>query len=548
MKLAIVLCVLGTALALPDGYHYDPPAVTSTLYFPSIPEDDCEQPAQLPEVTYQKELPTYTQHTSHVYTAPVKQQVQVLQPLKTHVTYEKEQVQNVWGSSGQQAQSTVWGSLGSLQKIEPAPQKVQQLNLWDTSKQQQQQQQQSSSWGVSSSSNANAWSSASQQQEQSSIWVKPQHHIEEVFKHVYVHVPPEDKEEYQPPQIIQPVAHKQKHYKIIFIKAPSPPSPKSVVVPPQPQNEEKTIVYVLHQKPEHRQEVIVQKPEPAKQNKPEVFFIKYKNQKQQVKKEVKYVSSTAAPASWEAKSSSGSSSYSSGASSGSSYSFVSSTAAPVVYSTAAPVVKIVESAPVSYSSSSSSSSSSNTGYSGGDSGSYSFVSSTASPIAYTTGHSVKVVETAPISTGYDYSSNQGSSGSSYSSFSSGSGAQSSGYESYVDLGNSGYSGFTSGGSGLGVINVGANDYSASISSSTVAPIAKSSSYVSTTPHSIVSSTIGFGGELSVRNSGSSGYSQRSSGRSRGTTIGTTKKPCRRCGSSTSAPLVVHENTYTSNVY
>ncbi|EAT33941.1 AAEL013792-PA, partial [Aedes aegypti] len=137
----------------------------------------------------------------------------------------------------------------------------------------------SRSLSASQSSGSSVFGSGSQAQ--SSYYVQPQRAIEEVYKHVYVHVPPEDKEEYEAPRVIQPVSHKQKHYKIIFIKAPSPPAPKSVVVPPQPSSEEKTIVYVLHQKPEHQQEVIVQKPEPAKQNKPEVYFIKYKNRKEE---------------------------------------------------------------------------------------------------------------------------------------------------------------------------------------------------------------------------------------------------------------------------
>lgn len=45
-----------------------------------------------------------------------------------------------------------------------------------------------------------------------------------IQKHIYVHVPPPDEEEYrQPlPQFSQP--NRQKHYKIIFIKAPTGPS------------------------------------------------------------------------------------------------------------------------------------------------------------------------------------------------------------------------------------------------------------------------------------------------------------------------------------
>ncbi|XP_058061800.1 pyrroline-5-carboxylate reductase 1-like [Anopheles bellator] len=102
---------------------------------------------------------------------------------------------------------------------------------------------------------------------------------EEVHKHVYVHVAPEEKEEIHQ-KVILPTYTKQRHYKIIFIKAPSPPTPAKVVLPQQPANEEKTLVYVLHQKPELQQEIVVPQPATAKPSKPEVYFIKYKTKKE----------------------------------------------------------------------------------------------------------------------------------------------------------------------------------------------------------------------------------------------------------------------------
>ncbi|XP_058819295.1 uncharacterized protein LOC131682099 [Topomyia yanbarensis] len=496
MKFVILFGVLATAYAAPDGYHYDRPDVSSTLYFPSAPtytdaSDDCDEPVPHQEVLVQQSLPIYTpiQHTSSVYQAPVK--TTIVQPLKTQVSYESQQLK---GHSYQQ-QSLGW----NVQKPEPI--------VWKQPEQ------------------PKPWVALNQHQHaQSSIWVKPQHTVEEVYKHVYVHVPPEDKEDYQVPQIIQPAAHKQTHYKIIFIKAPNPPSPKSVVLPPQPQNEEKTIVYVLHQKPEHKQEVILQKPEPAKQNKPEVYFIKYKNKVEEHKHPVKYVSSTVAPVVYSAENTvklvnSGASSYSSG-SSGSSYSYVSSTPAPVVIK---PVQHV--------------------------SPSYAYVSSTPAPVAYST---------AGLSGGYDVASSGSnsassgySSGSSYSSFTRGSGHEASGYESYVDLGNSGYSSFSSGGVGqLGVINVGPSQYT-SVQSTTVAPVVSTgASYVSTTPHSVVSSTIGLLEDVAIKNPGLSGYASQSNSHSQqgSSTVVTTKKSCRRCASTTSAPLKIVQDAFVSNLY
>lgn len=70
----------------------------------------------------------------------------------------------------------------------------------------------------------------------------------------------------------------QKHYKIVFIKAPTPPAPTAPVIPVFPQNEEKTLVYVLVKKPDEQPEIIIPTPAPTQPSKPEVYFIKYKTQ------------------------------------------------------------------------------------------------------------------------------------------------------------------------------------------------------------------------------------------------------------------------------
>ncbi|XP_063929976.1 uncharacterized protein LOC135142229 [Zophobas morio] len=101
-----------------------------------------------------------------------------------------------------------------------------------------------------------------------------------VHKHVYVHVPPPEPEEHRPQKPIH-VAAPQKHYKIIFIKAPTAPTPTAPVIPVQPQNEEKTLVYVLVKKPEDAPEIHIPTPAPTQPSKPEVYFIRYKTQKEQ---------------------------------------------------------------------------------------------------------------------------------------------------------------------------------------------------------------------------------------------------------------------------
>ncbi|KAL4710738.1 hypothetical protein ACJJTC_004383 [Scirpophaga incertulas] len=101
-----------------------------------------------------------------------------------------------------------------------------------------------------------------------------------VHKHVYVHVPPPENE-YQAPRKPIYVPPPQKHYKIVFIKAPTPPTPTAPIIPVQPQNEEKTLVYVLVKKPEEQPDIVIPTPAPTQPAKPEVYFIRYKTQKQE---------------------------------------------------------------------------------------------------------------------------------------------------------------------------------------------------------------------------------------------------------------------------
>lgn len=55
----------------------------------------------------------------------------------------------------------------------------------------------------------------------------------------------------------------RKNYKIIFIKTPTY-SEKQQIIPVLPQNEEKTIVYVLSKKPTFNQDVQIPDPAPTR--------------------------------------------------------------------------------------------------------------------------------------------------------------------------------------------------------------------------------------------------------------------------------------------
>lgn len=100
----------------------------------------------------------------------------------------------------------------------------------------------------------------------------------EITKDIYVHVPPPDQEEFEGGHP-QPIVNK-KNYKIIFIKAPSVSIDQMARFQQQSQQEEKTIVYVLSKKPELDTELITQQNNNKKPSKPEVYFIKYKTQKE----------------------------------------------------------------------------------------------------------------------------------------------------------------------------------------------------------------------------------------------------------------------------
>ena len=100
-----------------------------------------------------------------------------------------------------------------------------------------------------------------------------------IQKHIYVHVPPPEPEEVvqrQLPSFRQP----QKHYKIVFIKTPTAPTPTAANIQLPGQDEQKTLIYVLVKKPDDAEQLNIQQPAPTQPSKPEVYFIKYKTQKQ----------------------------------------------------------------------------------------------------------------------------------------------------------------------------------------------------------------------------------------------------------------------------
>lgn len=96
-----------------------------------------------------------------------------------------------------------------------------------------------------------------------------------ITKHVYVHIPPPEPE-YTTPRRPVEVLPVQKHYRIIFIKAPTQAPPTLPAFPAVAENEEKTLVYVLVKRPDEAPEIVIPPPTTTVPSKPEVYFIRYK--------------------------------------------------------------------------------------------------------------------------------------------------------------------------------------------------------------------------------------------------------------------------------
>jgi hypothetical protein len=62
--------------------------------------------------------------------------------------------------------------------------------------------------------------------------------------------------------------------------SPTPTTPTAPVIPQFAQDEQKTLIYVLVKKPEEAPEINIPAPVTTVSSKPEVYFIRYKTQKE----------------------------------------------------------------------------------------------------------------------------------------------------------------------------------------------------------------------------------------------------------------------------
>jgi len=97
----------------------------------------------------------------------------------------------------------------------------------------------------------------------------------------YVHSAPEEPEDRQN-KILRVPGNQDKHVNIIFVKTPSTDSLQNTEIELPQQGQQKTLVYVLLRKGEASSDVKIRGPAPTQPAKPEVYFIRYKNEEQQI--------------------------------------------------------------------------------------------------------------------------------------------------------------------------------------------------------------------------------------------------------------------------
>ncbi|XP_017869525.1 PREDICTED: ataxin-2 homolog [Drosophila arizonae] len=225
MRAFIVTCLLGMSLAKPQGYNYQAGRIPGLA--------GLQQQQQGASLDEQRLL-------QQALEAPKVQQLLSTQPTQSQQVFQQPLI---------------------LQQ--PQPQQQQQQQIYQQPQQQHQIfQQQASNFGYNQLAQHQAYSPV-------------------VSKDIYVHVPPAEEPEERYPQPVLPVGPPRKHYRIVFIKAPTPSVSKAAVRVQQAPVEEKTIIYVLTKKPDPLElQTAIEEAAPKPISKPEVFFIKYKTQEE----------------------------------------------------------------------------------------------------------------------------------------------------------------------------------------------------------------------------------------------------------------------------
>ncbi|XP_031636817.1 mucin-19-like [Contarinia nasturtii] len=297
MKLFVVLSCIALAVAKPQGYSYNQPSSGISVSSGSAPSYSTAGSSGsfsglsgLSSATYSAPAPQYSAPAQQAtFSAAPAQQATYSAPAP-QATYSAPAQQATYSAPAQQAtysapaQQATYSAPAQQATFSAAPAASQATFGSELSSGS------SSFSGLSSGSSSFSGLSSGLSGLSSSTFgasaapAAPQAETIAVHKHIYVHVPPPQEEDFAAePRSVAPV-QAQKHYKIIFIKAPSAPSVNVAQLQQltQPKTEEKTIVYVLSKKQQSLSEVAQNiQPAPTTPSKPEVYFIKYKTQKEQ---------------------------------------------------------------------------------------------------------------------------------------------------------------------------------------------------------------------------------------------------------------------------
>jgi len=96
----------------------------------------------------------------------------------------------------------------------------------------------------------------------------------QVYRHVYVHAAPDEPEDSQS-RVIRIPGPSNKHVNIIFVKTPSQSASQQTEVILPEQDQQKTLVYVLHRKFDASTDLKIRRPAASAPAKPQVYFIRY---------------------------------------------------------------------------------------------------------------------------------------------------------------------------------------------------------------------------------------------------------------------------------
>ncbi|KAF2896497.1 hypothetical protein ILUMI_09677 [Ignelater luminosus] len=246
-----------------NGYNYNKPGSTNQPSTNYLPARTSENLAHQPSGSYIP--PTTASNNGYNYNPPARQPSTSYIPAGNSVQPTRSYIPPSTGSNGynhnaQVAPSTNYLPARNSHNIQPSGSYIPPTG-----------NQPSGSYIPPSSANHQPSGSYLPSDQHSANLVENQDQ-----KHVYYFAAPDEEEQARFRINIAPST--QKNTRIIFVKTPSYGNIVPEVISPPSQAEDKTLVYVLVKKPQQDNSITIPASTGVKPAKPEVYFIKYKNQ------------------------------------------------------------------------------------------------------------------------------------------------------------------------------------------------------------------------------------------------------------------------------